>query len=117
MAQLTAEIGADAGGGLTTADGRPLKAALRLAQRRAKRRALFLVLPLLLFGGSTLFNFSLAVFWGVLIGTFSSVYVAGALLLYLPAIRRTEAPAVAPGEPGPAALAAKAGDAAGGSRP
>ncbi len=34
---------------LTTADGRPLKAALAAAQSRAKRRAFFLVLPLLLF--------------------------------------------------------------------
>ncbi len=80
---------------------------------------LLAVLPLLLFGGSTLFNFSLAVFWGVLIGTFSSVYVAGALLLYLPAIRRGDTPASAPAvsEPSPAALAVKSADAAGGSRP
>ena len=34
---------------LTTSDGRPLKAALQAAQARARRRALFLVLPLLLF--------------------------------------------------------------------
>ena len=34
---------------LTTADGRPLKAALQAAQARAKRRAFLLVLPLLLF--------------------------------------------------------------------
>ena len=34
---------------LTTADGRPLKAALADAQARAKRRAFLLVLPLLCF--------------------------------------------------------------------
>ncbi len=34
---------------LTTADGRPLKEALAVAQSRARRRAFFLVLPLLLF--------------------------------------------------------------------
>ena len=34
---------------LTTADGRPLKAALATAQQRAKRRAFLLVTPLLLF--------------------------------------------------------------------
>ncbi len=34
---------------LTTADGRPLKQALATAQSRAKRRAFYLVLPLLLF--------------------------------------------------------------------
>ena len=42
MAEATAEL-------LTTADGRPLKAALAAAQARAKRRAFFLVLPLLAF--------------------------------------------------------------------
>ncbi len=42
MAEATTEL-------LTTADGRPLKAALQAAQARAKRRAFFLVLPLLLF--------------------------------------------------------------------
>ncbi len=42
MADATREL-------LTTADGRPLKAALAAAQSRAKRRAFFLVLPLLLF--------------------------------------------------------------------
>ncbi|MDP1578497.1 MAG: ABC transporter permease, partial [Cypionkella sp.] len=34
---------------LRTADGRPLKAALAQAQRKAKWRAFFLVLPLLAF--------------------------------------------------------------------
>jgi putative spermidine/putrescine transport system permease protein len=42
MAEATTEL-------LTTADGRPLKEALAKAQLRAKRRAFFLVLPLLLF--------------------------------------------------------------------
>lgn len=42
MAELATEL-------LTTADGRPLKAALAAAQSRAKRRAFFLVLPLLFF--------------------------------------------------------------------
>ncbi|MCU0826219.1 MAG: ABC transporter permease [Tabrizicola sp.] len=42
MAEATPEL-------LTTADGRPLKAALEAAQSRAKRRAFLLVLPLLLF--------------------------------------------------------------------
>lgn len=52
------------------------------------------ILPLLLFGGSTLFNFSLALTWGILIGTFSSVFVAAALLLYMRPLRRS-APASA----------------------
>jgi putative spermidine/putrescine transport system permease protein len=38
-----------AAGLLTTADGKPLKAALAAAQRKAKWRAFFLVLPLLAF--------------------------------------------------------------------
>jgi putative spermidine/putrescine transport system permease protein len=42
MAEATSEL-------LTTADGRPLKAALAAAQARARRRAFLLVLPLLLF--------------------------------------------------------------------
>jgi putative spermidine/putrescine transport system permease protein len=42
MSEATTEL-------LTTADGRPLKAALAAAQSRAKRRAFLLVLPLLVF--------------------------------------------------------------------
>ncbi len=48
------------------------------------------ILPLLLFGGEAMLNFSLAIFWGILVGTFSSIYVAAAILLYLPPIRHTE---------------------------
>ena len=43
------------------------------------------VVPLL-FGGPVLLNFSIAILFGILIGTFSSTYVAAALLLYLPAV-------------------------------
>ena len=46
MADMTAAAPAAT---LTTADGRPLKAALAAAQARAKRRAFFLVAPLLAF--------------------------------------------------------------------
>jgi len=42
------------------------------------------VVPML-FGGPVLLNFSAAILFGILIGTFSSTYVAAALLLYLPA--------------------------------
>ena len=56
------------------------------------------VVPML-FGGPVLLNFSAAILFGILIGTFSSTYVAAALLLYLPAPAgsgegSTEAPAV-----------------------
>ena len=42
------------------------------------------VVPML-FGGAVLLNFSAAILFGILVGTFSSTYVAAALLLYLPA--------------------------------
>jgi preprotein translocase SecF subunit len=42
------------------------------------------ILPLLLFGGSELFNFTAAILFGIVVGTFSSIYVAAALLIYLP---------------------------------
>ncbi len=44
------------------------------------------ILPLLLFGGPTLFAFTAAILFGIVVGTFSSTYVAAALLLYLPPI-------------------------------
>ena len=43
------------------------------------------VLPLFFFGGPALFDFSAPILFGILVGTFSSIYVAAALLLYLPA--------------------------------
>jgi len=42
------------------------------------------LLPLLLYGGPALFDFAAAILFGIIVGTFSSIYVAGALLLYLP---------------------------------
>ncbi len=49
MVALNAEVSEDMRGGLTTADGKPLKQALAHAQARAKRKALLLVVPLLAF--------------------------------------------------------------------
>jgi preprotein translocase SecF subunit len=43
------------------------------------------LIPLLIFGGPSLFDFSAAILFGIGVGTFSSIYVAAALLLYLPA--------------------------------
>lgn len=40
--------------------------------------------PLALFGGEVLHDFSLALLWGVIVGTYSSVFVASPLLLVLP---------------------------------
>ena len=48
-AALVATAGGVADGGLRTADGRPLKAALASSQARARRRAFLLVAPLLAF--------------------------------------------------------------------
>lgn len=44
------------------------------------------VLPLLFFGGDVLFGFAACILWGIIIGTYSSIFVAAALLLYLPPI-------------------------------
>lgn len=51
---------------------------------------LLAILALLLFGGPVLRNFSLALLWGLIIGTYSSIFVASALLLHLPSLRRNE---------------------------
>jgi preprotein translocase subunit SecF len=45
---------------------------------------LLALFALYLFGGTALQGFSFALIWGVVIGTYSSVYVAGALLAMLP---------------------------------
>ncbi len=49
---------------------------------------LLALLPLVLFGGHNLLNFSLALTWGILVGTYSSIYVAAALLVYMPPLRQ-----------------------------
>ncbi|MGF1629406.1 MAG: protein translocase subunit SecF [Kiloniellaceae bacterium] len=56
---------------------------------------LLAVLALLIFGGPVLRNFSLALVWGLVVGTYSSVFIASALLLHLPPLRRAEAAAPA----------------------
>ena len=43
------------------------------------------ILPLYFFGGPNLVDFSGPILFGIVVGTFSSTYVAAALLLYLPA--------------------------------
>ena len=50
------------------------------------------LMPLLLFGGPALFDFAAAILFGIVVGTFSSIYVAGALLLYLPPLSGMEEP-------------------------
>jgi preprotein translocase subunit SecF len=53
------------------------------------------IIPLLLFGGPTLFDFTAAILFGIVVGTYSSIYVAAALLIYLPPIHASGEP---PGE-------------------
>jgi preprotein translocase subunit SecF len=48
------------------------------------------VVPLILFGGEALFGFAATILWGILIGTYSSVFVASCLLLYMPTIKMTQ---------------------------
>jgi preprotein translocase subunit SecF len=52
---------------------------------------LLALLPLVFLGGQTLINFSAALTWGIFVGTYSSIYVAAALMLYMPPLRRIEA--------------------------
>lgn len=51
------------------------------------------ILPLLIYGGSALFNFTLAMTFGIVVGTYSSIYVAGSLLLYMTPVRKGAAAA------------------------
>jgi len=51
---------------------------------------LLAVLALLIFGGPVLRNFSIALTWGIAVGTYSSIFVASSLLLHLPALRRAQ---------------------------
>jgi preprotein translocase SecF subunit len=55
------------------------------------------IIPLLIWGGPALFNFTAAILFGIVVGTFSSTYVAAALSLYLPTVHgpRTEEAAAA----------------------
>jgi preprotein translocase SecF subunit len=49
------------------------------------------VLSLLLFGGEVLRGFSIAMLWGIVIGTYSSLFIAAPLLYYIQPKRGTEA--------------------------
>jgi preprotein translocase subunit SecF len=41
------------------------------------------VLALVIFGGPVLYSFSIAMLWGVIVGTYSSIWIASACLVYL----------------------------------
>jgi preprotein translocase subunit SecF len=53
------------------------------------------LIPLALFGGDALFGFSVTVLWGIVSGTYSSVFVASSLLLYMPPLTIGQAPQTA----------------------
>src|ERR1051326_8776103 len=56
------------------------------------------IIPLLIWGGPALFDFTAAILFGIVVGTFSSTYVAAALLLYLPAVHGPRAEEAAPAQ-------------------
>ncbi|HUO93126.1 MAG TPA: protein translocase subunit SecF [Rhizomicrobium sp.] len=58
------------------------------------------MLPLLFFGGPALFGFSASILFGIVVGTFSSTYVAAALLLYLPPVGGVRTDDEVPSVPG-----------------
>jgi preprotein translocase SecF subunit len=77
------------------------------------------LLALLIFGGAVIRDFSFAMIWGVIVGTYSSIFVAGALLLYIQPQRMAPKKTVgqaertaAVDEPIPAAVLAAQADAA-----
>jgi preprotein translocase subunit SecF len=40
------------------------------------------ILALILFGGDVLYSFSVATFFGILVGTYSSIYISAPILIY-----------------------------------
>lgn len=74
----------------------PLKDLLDLSVNQTLSRttmtsatALLALFALYIFGGEVLRGFSLAMIWGVIVGTYSSIFVASAVLLYLNVRRGT----------------------------
>jgi preprotein translocase subunit SecF len=56
------------------------------------------VLSLLIFGGEVLKGFSIAMLWGIVIGTYSSLFIAAPIIYYLQPNRRAVQREAAPGE-------------------
>ncbi len=50
------------------------------------------IMPLAIWGGETLRNFTIAITFGIVLGTFSSIYVAASLLLYMKPVTRASGP-------------------------
>ena len=80
----------------------PLKELINLSTNQTLSRTVLTsfitsisIIPLLLLGGPALFDFTAAILFGIVVGTFSSIYVAAALLLYLPKLGGSEEPVAA----------------------
>ena len=56
------------------------------------------IIPLLIFGGPALFEFTAAILFGIVVGTSSSIFIAAPILLFLgeKRLRREAAPVAAP---------------------
>jgi preprotein translocase SecF subunit len=65
------------------------------------------VLAILLFGGEVLRGFSLAMSWGIIVGTYSTICVATPMLIYMNLRRRASEPAAAAAAPAGAPEPAK----------
>jgi preprotein translocase SecF subunit len=68
----------------------PMSEIINLAINQTLRRTIILsvtmeivLLPLVIYGGRPLFNFSVSLLWGVLLGTYTSILVAGPLLMHI----------------------------------
>jgi preprotein translocase SecF subunit len=92
----------------------PLKELINLAINRTLSRtimtsglAFLAVLAILLFGGQALRGFSLAMSWGIIIGTYSTICVATPMLIYMNLRRRAPEAAPAAEQTAPAAAPAK----------
>jgi len=59
------------------------------------------LIPLAIWGGHTLFGFSVTILWGILSGTYSSVFVASSLLLYMPPLTMSQVAKVEARAPSP----------------
>jgi preprotein translocase subunit SecF len=59
------------------------------------------VLSLLFFGGEVLKGFSIAMLWGIVIGTYSSLFIAAPIIYYIQPNRRAIAREAASGDPEP----------------
>ena len=79
----------------------PIGEIINLAINQTLRRTVILsvcmeivLLPLVIYGGRALFNFSLSLLWGVLLGTYTSIFVAGPLIMHIahkPRLAETQA--------------------------